>query len=255
MHNRNEYLEAQFGAFKMRGVAVNVNYRYLDEELRYLLDNSDAEAIVYHTSLADRVARVIDDLPDVKLLIAVDDGPTADGVVVEVRGARDFESVVSDHDPMERIERSEDDVYMLYTGGTTGMPKGVMYTMGDFTGGFLSGGFPLVGLAPPETADDVAPLVAGLIESGKQAVTIPCAPLMHGTGVWIGAFIPQFTGAHVVTLTNRSLDAHEVLDTVAEQTDPRRGGVADLQHRLAHVPLSTAGVPRSKHARVGCVAQ
>jgi fatty-acyl-CoA synthase len=214
MYNGNEYLEAQFGAFKMRGVAVNVKYRYLDEELRYLLDNSDAEAIVYHTSLADRVARVIDDLPGVKLLIAVDDGPAADGVVVEVPGALGFEDVVSGHDPMERIERSEDDVYMLYTGGTTGLPKGVMYTMGDFTGGFLSGGFPLVGLAPPETADDVAPLVAGLIESGKQAVTIPCAPLMHGTGVWIGAFIPQFTGAHVVTLTNRSLDAHEVLDTV-----------------------------------------
>ena len=64
MYNGNEYLETQYAAFKMRGVPINVNYRYLDEELWYLLDNSDAEALVYHTSLADRVARVVDRLPD-----------------------------------------------------------------------------------------------------------------------------------------------------------------------------------------------
>ena len=74
LYNGNEYLEAQYGAFKMRGVPVNVNYRYLDDELWYLLDNSDAEALVYHTSLADRVGRVVERLPELKLLIEVDDG-------------------------------------------------------------------------------------------------------------------------------------------------------------------------------------
>jgi fatty-acyl-CoA synthase len=223
LYNSNEYQEAQYGVFKMRGVPINVNYRYLDEELRYLLDNSDAEAIVFHTSLGDRVARVVDQLPNMKLLIEVDDGPPGAGpgdegddadVDSEVPGAQRFEDVVSAHDPMERITRHEDDIYMLYTGGTTGMPKGVMYAMGGFTGGLVAAGFPLAGLTPPDDAADIAPLVAGLVDEGRQPVSIPCAPLMHGTGLWLGAFIPQFTGGHVVTLTNRSLDPHEVLDTV-----------------------------------------
>jgi fatty-acyl-CoA synthase len=211
LYNGNEYSEAQFGVFKMRGVAVNVNYRYLDEELWYLLDNADAEALFFHSSLADRVAKVVDRLPQLKLLVVVDDGEVAGG---EVDRARPYEEVVSGHEPMDRIVRSEDDTYMLYTGGTTGMPKGVMYAMGGITGGFVSGGFPLVGLAPPEKPEDVAPAVKQLIDSGDQMVSIPCAPLMHGTGMWIGGFIPQLAGGHVVTLTSRSLDAHEMFETV-----------------------------------------
>ena len=223
LYNCNEYMEAQFGAFKMRGVAVNVNYRYLDEELWYLLDNSDAEALVFHASLADRVAKVVDRLPDLKLLVVVDDLGD-DGPGVHVEGAEPYESVTAGHDPMERIARHEDDVYMLYTGGTTGMPKGVMYAMGGLTNGFVEGGFPLVGLAPPPDAESVAPAVKGLIDAGAQMVSIPCAPLMHGTGLWIGCFIPHLAGAHVVTLTSRSLDAHEVLAT----TEQVRGGVITI---------------------------
>ena len=79
MYNGNEYLEAQYGTFKMRGVAINVNYRYLDEELWYLLDNSDAEALFFHTSLGDRVGRVIERLPKLKLLVEVDDGGASIG--------------------------------------------------------------------------------------------------------------------------------------------------------------------------------
>ncbi len=212
MYNSNEYMEAQYGAFKMRGVPINVNYRYLGEELWYLLDNSDAEALVFHTSLADRVAKVVERLPDLKLLIAVDDLPGG-GPGVHVDGAHRYDDVVAGHEPMERIERREDDVYMLYTGGTTGMPKGVMYAMGGLTGGFVEGGFPLVGLAPPSDAAEVPAMVAGIVEAGNQMVSIPCAPLMHGTGLWIGCFIPHLAGAHVVTLTGRKLDAHEVLAT------------------------------------------
>ena len=123
MYNGNEYLEAQYGGFKMRGVPVNVNYRYLDEELWYLLDNSDAEALVFHSSLGDRVARVVDRLPKLKLLVEVDDGGPG-----QVPGAQAYEAVLAGHDPMPRISRAEDDIYMLYTGGTTGMPKGVFAT-------------------------------------------------------------------------------------------------------------------------------
>ena len=209
LYNGNEYLEAQFGGFKMRGVPVNVNYRYLDEELWYLLDNSDAEALVFHSSLGERVARVIDRLPKLKLLVEVDDGGAG-----QVPGAVAYESLLAAHDPMPRITRDEGDVYMLYTGGTTGMPKGVMYAMGGMTGGFVTSGFPLLGLAAPSDASEIAGLVKGAVEADNRLISIPCAPLMHGTGVWLGAFIPHLAGGLVVTLENRSLDADEVLRTV-----------------------------------------
>lgn len=209
LYNCNEYLVAQYGAFKMRGVPVNVNYRYLDEELRYLIDNSDAEAIVFHTSLGDRVARIVDRLPNLKLLIAVNDG--AAPADERVGRAISFGDAIAGHPPMDRITRSEDDVYMLYTGGTTGLPKGVMYAMGDISGGLCTIGFQGLGLPVPESANDVAVIVHGLHERGESSVSITGAPLMHGTGLWLGACIHHFAGGHVVTLTSRSLDADEML--------------------------------------------
>ena len=212
LYNGNEYLEAHYGAFKMRGVPININYRYMDEELWYLLDKADAEAIVFHSSLGDRVERVRERLPKLKLLIEVDDGGTG-----QVPVARRYEEAMASHTPMPRITRSEDDIYMLYTGGTTGMPKGVMYDIGGMTRSFATLGFPLLGLAPPVEATDVAPLVKGIIDAGGGMVSMPCAPLMHGTGVWLGAMIPHLGGATVVTLQSRSLDANEVLRTVQNE--------------------------------------
>ena len=212
LYNGNEYLEAHYAAFKMRGVPINVNYRYMDEELWYLLDNADAEALVFHSSLGDRVERVRGRLPKLKLLIEVEDGD-----VGQVPVAHRYEEVVASHQPMPRITRDENDIYMLYTGGTTGMPKGVMYDMGGLTRSFATLGFPLLGLVPPTDAADVAPLVQSVIESGNGLISMPCAPLMHGTGVWLGAMIPQLGGAQVVTLQSRSLDPDEVLRTAQNE--------------------------------------
>jgi 3-oxocholest-4-en-26-oate---CoA ligase len=209
MYNSNEFMESQFGVFKMRGVPINVNYRYLDDELWYLLDNSDSEAIIFHSSLGERVARVAERLPKLKLLIEVDDGDAG-----RVPNAHAYDEVVATTDPMGRIERAEDDLYMLYTGGTTGMPKGVMYDMGGLTRSFVKLGFPILGLAPPTDAGDVAAMIAGASENGSTLVSIPAAPLMHGTGCWLGWFIPHLAGGHVVTLESRSLDPHELLATV-----------------------------------------
>jgi fatty-acyl-CoA synthase len=208
LYNGNEYLEAHFGAFKMRGVPVNVNYRYLDDELVYLLDNADAEALVFHSSLGDRVERIRARLPKLRLLLEVDDGDTG-----RVGGAVAYESALAGHDPMPRITRDESDIYMLYTGGTTGMPKGVMYDMGSMTAAFVSMGFPLIGLPVPTAADEIAAGVQQVVASGAGLISMPCAPLMHGTGVWLGAMIPQLGGAEVVTLPSRSLDADELLRT------------------------------------------
>ncbi len=209
LYNGNEYMEAQYGAFKMRGVPVNINYRYTGGELRYLLDNSDAEALVFHSSLGGRVASIVEQLPDLSLLIEVDDGEPG-----QVPGTVAYDDVIAGHDPMSRISRDESDIYMLYTGGTTGMPKGVMYAMGGLTAGFVNTGFGLIGATPTEDASLVASTVVETMKAGGAVVSLPCAPLMHGTGLWLGCYIAHLAGGHVVTLTGRSFDAHEVLATI-----------------------------------------
>ncbi len=203
LYNGIEYLEAHYAAFKHRGVPINVNYRYVDDELLYLLDDSDSEALVFHTSLADRIGRVMEKADKVRLWVGVDDGgELPDGAVA-------FEDLVSAHDPAPRISRAESDVYMLYTGGTTGMPKGVMYDIGGMLQNFLAGGFPLLGLDVP-AVDDIAGIARQLWEEGHATTSIPACPLMHGTGVWLGAMIPHCAGARVVNLESRSFDAHEL---------------------------------------------
>ncbi len=212
LYNSNEYLEAQFATFKFRGVPVNVNYRYLDEELLYLLDNSDAEALFFHSSLGDRVARVVDRLPKLKLLVEVsDDGEH------HVVTAIPYNTLLADYDPMPRITRDEDDIYMLYTGGTTGMPKGVMYQMGSLVEGFVNGGLAFIGMTPPAEISQLGTTVRDAHASGIRPITIPGCPIMHGTGMWIGAMMPQSGGAHVVTLQKRSFDAHEMFQVVQEK--------------------------------------
>jgi fatty-acyl-CoA synthase len=103
---------------------------------------------------------------------------------------------------------------MLYTGGTTGMPKGVMYDIGGLTRGFVTLGLPMLGLAAPSDASEVAGMIAGASANGPTLISIPSAPLMHGTGCWLGWFIPHLAGGQVVTLQSRSLDPHELLSTI-----------------------------------------
>ena len=203
LYNGPEYLEAQFASMKSRGIPVNINYRYLDEELLYLLENSDAEAIVFHQSLGDRVERVMERAPGVKLWIQVDDGGEP------VPGASNYEDLVGAYDPAPRIQRSAEDVYMLYTGGTTGMPKGVMYDTGGMLQGFMGAAFPIFGMTA-SAVEEIPAQAAGLWDEERGVTSIPACPLMHGTGMWLGALIPHCAGARVVTLEGRSFDAHEV---------------------------------------------
>jgi fatty-acyl-CoA synthase len=211
LYNGCEYSEVQFGAFKGRHVPININYRYLDDELLYLLDNSDAEALVFHTSLSDRVARVMDRCPKIRLWIQVDDGGES------IAGAASYEKLLASYEPAPRIRRSEDDVYMLYTGGTTGMPKGVMYNMGGMVQSFIGSIFPVLGLGMPQEAAAIAPAVAQAWKEERGAVSIPGCPMMHGTGGWIGTMMPHTAGGTVVALEGRSLDAHELWATAQRE--------------------------------------
>src|SRR5205085_9267168 len=102
------------------------NYRYMSEEVHYVLDNAEAEALVFHTSLADRVAPILERLPNLKLLVGVDDG----GDISLVANAVEYEHLLAAHDPAPRIARPANDRTMFFTGGTTGMPKGVLGRVG-----------------------------------------------------------------------------------------------------------------------------
>jgi acyl-CoA synthetase (AMP-forming)/AMP-acid ligase II len=204
LYNSNEYLESQFAAFKLRAIPVNINYRYLDDELLYLLDNSDSEVLVFHTSLGERVARVMGRAPNIKLWVEVDAAGDA------VPGAVAYESLVGGHEPAPRIRRSEDDVYMIYTGGTTGMPKGVMYDMGALVQFFVNIGFGLFGLGAPPAIGEISDCGDEIWRGSESIVSIPVCPLMHATGMWLSAMASLCVGASVATLKGSSFDAHEL---------------------------------------------
>lgn len=214
LYNAPEYCETNFAALKIRGIPVNVNYRYLEDELAYLLDNADAEALVFHSSLGDRVARVAPRMPKLKLLVEVDDGPAADGTHGVPRAVR-YEDLQRQLSPAARIAPQGDEVYMFYTGGTTGMPKGVMYPLSGFTDFFLSTYPQMVGLPRVKDVATLPALAKELRDAGKATVSMSGPPLMHGTGCWLGMMVPHMLGGTAVLLEKRGLDALELWDVVA----------------------------------------
>jgi fatty-acyl-CoA synthase len=211
LYNCPEYLETQFAAFKARITPINVNYRYLDDELVYLLDNADCEAVVFHSSLGDRIERVRTRLPKLRVLIEV-----ADDTSAAVSGALAYDEVLASNEPAARQERSPDDLYMLYTGGTTGMPKGVMYSMGRFTEAYVGYAAMNLGVEVWPTVDALAAHVEREVTENRQGRTTPCPPLMHGTGIWLGAMLPHILGNTCVLLESRSLDPDEIWKVVEE---------------------------------------
>jgi 3-oxocholest-4-en-26-oate---CoA ligase len=216
LYNSPEYCETNFAAMKIRGVPINVNYRYLDDELQYLLDNADVEALVFHSSLGDRVARVYERLPRLRLLVEVDDGPAPAGSV-GVEGASRYDDVQSSTPPADRIDAQGDELYIFYTGGTTGLPKGVMYYLREFTEFFLKGYPPMVGLQPFNDADDLAPTAKRLCDAGTPVVAMSSPPLMHGTGCWLGMMTPHLLGGTAVLLEGRRFDPAALWDTVERE--------------------------------------
>jgi acyl-CoA synthetase (AMP-forming)/AMP-acid ligase II len=216
LYNSPEYAEVNFAALKIRAIPININYRYLDDELLYLLDNADVEALVYHRSLADRVARVHTRLPKLRLLVEVDDGP-AGGDRDGPETAIDYEKIQAGAAPAARIEPHGDEHYIFYTGGTTGLPKGVIYGVREFTDFFLRAYPPMVGLPPITTPDDLPAAARRLGESGTPLVAMSAPPLMHGTGCWLGLMTPHLLGGTAALLEGRGLDAVELLDVVQRE--------------------------------------
>ena len=210
LHNSNEYLEAQYGVFKIEGVPINVNYRYKENELIYLLDNADAEAVFFQGCYSERIKAIKDQLPKIKVYIQIDDGTEP-----LMEGAIDYESSISSSKEQKRFDRTEENIYMLYTGGTTGMPKGVMYKHGGFIPSMLKTAFAM-GFEVPEDISDLEKIVKNAKENDSLSVSLPACPLMHGTGMWLGAFLPMFSGGTVVTISDLGLNPKKVWEEVVK---------------------------------------
>ena len=210
LYNSNEYLETLFATFKLRAVPANVNYRYTEQELAYLLDNSDAEAVVFHGSLGERVGAVRGQASKLRAVVQVDDGtPLLDG-------ALRYEDLIDTHEPIERSERSGDDVLFLYTGGTTGMPKAVVWRHEDLFGALAPAAYSFFGLEMPEDSEGAGALVRKVHDSGLVPVHLPASPLMHGTGQFSTLQV-LFLGGTIVTLESRHFDPHELWRVVQRE--------------------------------------
>ena len=204
LNNSNEYLIAQYAIFKVGGIPINVNYRYIEEELIYLLENSDAEAVFYHACYSSRIKEISGSLPNIKAWIEVSDGTES-----KFNRSLKYEDLLNQYPPMKRIHRDPETIYMLYTGGTTGMPKGVMYKQGEFLV-YLFRTLKAMGYDVPEDLSDLKSRIEASKSSNAFIRSIVGCPLMHGTGMWLGAFLPLLLGGTAITTSNLGFDPDQL---------------------------------------------
>ncbi len=231
MYNCPEYLEVFFAALKIRAAPANVNYRYLDEELSALLRQSDAVALVYHATLRDRVSRAVPAVAGLRLLAEADLTGSGDGQEAAVAGggavpgARSYEELIRSHEPAPRIYRPGTDGFLSYTGGTTGLPKGVEYVIGNSVRNTRMLGRQMLGLEDVDWEGPALDRALLLHRQERRPVALPASPLMHSTGL-IMASLPALTaGGAVVTLTARSFDPDELFTAIAASR-PRTVSIA-----------------------------
>jgi fatty-acyl-CoA synthase len=212
LHNGNEYLESMLGAYKARVAPFNVNYRYVAEELEYLLADSGARAIVFHSAFAPVLDEVRGALPELTVLLQVADEsrqPLLDG-------AEWYEDALAaaspELDPQLVASWSPDDLYILYTGGTTGMPKGVLWRQADIFVGAL-GGRRLDNGEEWASLDEIA---AQAPDGGNRL--LPGPPFMHGAAHWMA--FNGFTNAATLCLPSvpEHLDPADVLDVIERES-------------------------------------
>jgi fatty-acyl-CoA synthase len=210
LRNGNEYLEAMVAGYRARVAPFNVNYRYVEDELLYLLTDARTRALVYHAEFAPRVAAIRDRLPDLAVLVQVADESGND----LLPGAVDYESVLDTPPPAGGMPvPSGDDLFILYTGGTTGMPKGVLWRNDDIYVTSM-GGTPF-GTNEPFTSYDAIAEAAVAANGGMTVLVIP--PFMHGAAQW-STFHMITSGGKIVIADNvQRFDPADALRTAVRE--------------------------------------
>ena len=207
LYNCPEYIESVFGAFKAGMATANTNYRYAADELVYLWNNADVVAVVFHGSFVPDIEAILERVPGIRLWLWVDDDTCPCP-----HWALPYEVAAAPATP--RVSgpwgRSGDHLFLLYTGGTTGMPKGVMWRQDDMFGALDSSNKNAIG---PE--NDLAALAARTAKAGPR--NLPSAPLMHGTGLF-NAMSNLLMGGSIITMVGRRFDAAELLDTIQQHS-------------------------------------
>ncbi|HME78944.1 MAG TPA: acyl-CoA synthetase [Mycobacterium sp.] len=210
-YNGNEFVEALLGAFAARVAPFNVNFRYVKSELQYLLADSGATALIYHAAFAPRVAEVLPDLPQLRVLIQIADdsgNPLLDGAV-------DYERAIESAPAAPAVEHSPDDLYVLYTGGTTGMPKGVLWRQHDI---FMTsfGGRNIMTGQPFGSVDEIVAAVAAAAGAPNNKLMI-LPPLIHGAAQW--SVMTAITTGQTVVFPSvvDHLDADDVVRTIERE--------------------------------------
>ncbi|QFU75815.1 acyl-CoA synthetase [Halioglobus maricola] len=209
LYNCNEYLEGMLACFKIRAVPINVNYRYVKDELLYIFDNADMVACIHNQEFTPHIEEVLDAAPDLKTFVHVLDDSGIDASVI---GSVEYEASLADQSSERDFgERADEDLFILYTGGTTGMPKGVMWPHKAVFFAAMGGG----GWFHPDGAINQPEQIVERI-GDFPIVGMALAPLMHGACWWY-ACIQMLAGNTVVLSPHRSLVGEQVWDTVAKE--------------------------------------
>ena len=203
-----EWLEIMLGAYKLCAIPININYRYVEEELKYLIENADMEAIFYHKQFSKKLQNIKGQLPLLKSFICINDHSDNENVIEE---SFDFESLIINEDESRlKVRRSGDDQYILYTGGTTGMPKGVVWRMEDVLM-TLGGGIDAVTGEKYKTPEEFADKCYQ-----DQTIALALAPFMHGGAQW-QSFNAFFSGWKLIINDQISFDADYIWEVVAKE--------------------------------------
>jgi acyl-CoA synthetase (AMP-forming)/AMP-acid ligase II len=224
LYNGTEYIEAMLAAWKIRAVPINVNYRYVEEELVYLFDDAELKGCVHHQEFAPTLAAVVDQVPGVRtfLCVADDSGASTEGLPVD-----DYEAALAAASTERDFpERSGDDLYILYTGGTTGMPKGVMWRQEDIF--FAAMDISAMGMGDPPSSPEA---LADRVKDTAGTLTMAtAAPLMHGAAQW-AAFICFHNGNTLVLAASKKFDPASIWGMVEREKVTTMTVVGDAMAR------------------------